>query len=417
MCLCVIGERSRLGSLGSLTAVFALTRSTSTVWFPTSRGVVDVENPSAAGALLQLYSCTGCRACWPAAGHDRLQERLMLAAVRRPSGRSPSLMLNALMLNALMLAAAMAAPLPQGNRSAVPCTNSYGPGLHEISLELIGRRFLLAVPDGLPNGGGRRVPGVIDWHGFSESPWYQNKLVGLEEIIDKYKWLGALPLGTAPLPTETCCPFGSDPEECRAGSTLDPLNPCSFNAGNCCGVGSSRDIDDITFARAMIEWMELEMCLDPENVFSTGFSNGGMITNRVACQASHLFKGVAPVAGNIRLGGSFEQCAPTSPVSWISVCGTEDFACVNDFNETAVLWSRLNECETGPSPTYVSATTRCEAWSDCTGGTFVEKCWVDDLGHEWSGRPRPDGSSPIQAPSNIDATSYIWARWSTVVTV
>ena len=30
-----------------------------------------------------------------------------------------------------------------------------------------------------------------------------------------------------------------------------------------------------------------------------------MITNRVACQASQLFKGVGPVAGNIRLGGKF----------------------------------------------------------------------------------------------------------------
>ena len=84
----------------------------------------------------------------------------------------------------------------------------------------------------------------------------------------------------------------------------------------------------------MIEWMEEQMCLDPNNVFATGFSNGGMITNRVACQASQLFKGVGPVAGNIRLGGSFDQCAPTTPVSWISVCGTVDNACTSDFDPT-----------------------------------------------------------------------------------
>ena len=98
----------------------------------------------------------------------------------------------------------------QGNRSAAaalerPCTNTYGPGLHEIELEHIGRRFLLAVPDGLPSGGGRRVPGVIDWHGFSESPWYQNKLVGLKDIIYKYKWIGALPFGTAAASTLLVC--------------------------------------------------------------------------------------------------------------------------------------------------------------------------------------------------------------------
>ena len=314
------------------------------------------------------------------------------------------------------VATSRAAPLAATNSSARPCTNTYPPGLHEIELESIGRKFLLAVPDGLPSGGGRRVPGVVDWHGYSESPWYQNELVGLEEMMDKYKWIGALPFGTAPLDTETCCPLvGCDEECCRSGGALSPGNACSFNAGSCCGVGASRDIDDISFARAMIEWMEEQMCLDPNNVFATGFSNGGMITNRVACQASQLFKGVGPVAGNIRLGGSFDQCAPTTPVSWISVCGTVDGACTADFDETAETWSRLNGCASGPSPTFVSATTRCEAWSDCAEGSFVEKCWVEDLGHEWSGRPRPDGSSPIQAPSNIDATEYIWARWSTVV--
>lgn len=57
------------------------------------------------------------------------------------------------------------------------------------------------------------------------------------------------------------------------------------------------------------------MCLDASNVFSTGFSNGGMITNRVACQASQLFKGVGPVAGNIRLGGSFVRTYATLTIA------------------------------------------------------------------------------------------------------
>ena len=152
------------------------------------------------------------------------------------------------------VATSRAAPLAATNSSARPCTNTYPPGLHEIELESIGRKFLLAVPDGLPSGGGRRVPGVVDWHGYSESPWYQNELVGLEEMMDKYKWIGALPFGTAPLDTETCCPLvGCDEECCRSGGALSPGNACSFNAGSCCGVGASRDIDDISFARAMIE--------------------------------------------------------------------------------------------------------------------------------------------------------------------
>jgi hypothetical protein len=65
----------------------------------------------------------------------------------------------------------------------------------------------------------------------------------------------------------------------------------------------------------------------------------------------------------------------------------------------------------------VSATTRCEAWLSCGApDVFVEKCRVSDLAHEWSGRDRPDGSSPAQPPTNIDATTYMFQRWSTLVT-
>ena len=57
-------------------------------------------------------------------------------------------------------------------------------------------------------------------------------------------------------------------------------------------------MQDVVFAREIIEWMTLNSCLDPSNVFATGFSNGGMITNRVGCQLSQLFKGIAPAAAS-----------------------------------------------------------------------------------------------------------------------
>jgi polyhydroxybutyrate depolymerase len=218
----------------------------------------------------------------------------------------------------------------------------------------------------------------------------------------------ALPFGTAPSPTDNCCPA-------QGCDFLDSSNPCSFNAGACCGHASSTGTQDVVFAVEMIEWMAQNSCLDPSNVFATGFSNGGMITNRVGCQLSPLFKGIAPVAGNIRTGGDFEECAPSTSLSWISFCGASDGVCNSDFDEAALTWGRLNNCATGPLPTFVSATTRCEAWTDCDDGSFVEKCLIDDLGHEWPGRPRPDGNSPPQAPSNVDATMYMFQRWSTLV--
>eukprot|EP01052_Picozoa_sp_SAG31_P026384 SAG31_NODE_2387_length_5809_cov_1.810683_3_plen_135_part_00 len=121
---------------------------------------------------------------------------------------------------------------------------------------------------------------MIDWHGFSESAYYQEKLVGLQEQVQRFYWIGALPLGTAAIPTEWCCPLGCTGECCEAGDRLDRDNPCSHNAGGCCGHASNNNIDDITFVRLILEWLERELCIDPENVFGTGFSNGGMMANR-----------------------------------------------------------------------------------------------------------------------------------------
>jgi|EP01047_Picozoa_sp_COSAG01_P085472 hypothetical protein len=56
-------------------------------------------------------------------------------------------MFNILVLTTLLLLLHAADAIPTVAPSP-PCTNSYGPGLHEVELGF--RRFLLAVPDGLP---------------------------------------------------------------------------------------------------------------------------------------------------------------------------------------------------------------------------------------------------------------------------
>eukprot|EP01051_Picozoa_sp_SAG22_P015322 SAG22_NODE_1983_length_3206_cov_3.243000_2_plen_277_part_00 len=230
-------------------------------------------------------------------------------------------------------------------------------------------------------------------------PADQEKLVGLQEAVQRFYWIGALPLGTSAIPTGWCCPIGCIGECCEAGDQLDSLNPCGHNAGGCCGYAGNQDIDDLLFLRLMLEWLEENLCIDEDNVFGTGFSNGGMMANRAGCQASEIFTAVAPVAGNIRTGNGFDACTPTRPVTWLSFCGSLDSVCNTTFAETAATWSRVNGCIGAATQTFRSATTECRAWHDCNSGTFVEYCLIDGLGHEWPGRPRPDGNSPARPPA------------------
>ena len=130
-----------------------------------------------------------------------------------------------------------------------------------------------------------------------------------------------------------------------------------------------------------------------------------------------LFKATAPVAGNIRTSSSagFAECAPTDPVGWISFCGTRDTACNANFEEVAAEWAANNGCRLAdPKPTYVTATTSCYEYERCTART--EFCILDKLGHEWPGHERPDGTSAPQPSTNVDATAFIFEKFSGMAT-
>jgi hypothetical protein len=82
-------------------------------------------------------------------------------------------------LRALLLAGLLAAPPALADEAE--CRLQLPPGIHRQSMFVGGRErhFLAVVPSGT-RVEGRLVPAMLDWHGFSESPYYQEKLVGLQ---------------------------------------------------------------------------------------------------------------------------------------------------------------------------------------------------------------------------------------------
>jgi len=70
----------------------------------------------------------------------------------------------------------------------------------------------------------------------------------------------------------------------------------SFNAGRCCGVASSQDVDDSAF---LLRVLEVERDLYPQNtsrLYLTGFSNGGMMAYRFACEHPEQVAAIGVVA-------------------------------------------------------------------------------------------------------------------------
>lgn len=82
-----------------------------------------------------------------------------------------------------------------------------------------------------------------------------------------------------------------------------------------------RHLDDVGFLVALTSKLLNDFGVPPGHVFATGMSNGGFMSNRLACERADVFAAIAPVAGTLGEGVS---CTPSRPVSVLDVHGTAD---------------------------------------------------------------------------------------------
>jgi hypothetical protein len=106
-------------------------------------------------------------------------------------------------------------------------------------------------------------------------------------------------------------PSGASPNW-AAPSCLDPEDGCQGNAsGTACdwcgesneegAVSTQREID---FTRAILKWTMDNYCVDPGQLFATGYSNGGLWVHELAMNpaTSNLFKALVAVDGVTQAG-------------------------------------------------------------------------------------------------------------------
>lgn len=225
------------------------------------------------------------------------------------------------------------------------------------------RTFILHVPTGYD--GKSAVPLVLDWHGLMSSGSGQRGVSGYRALSDKEGFIVAWPNG------------------------LDS----AWNVGPCCT--KSRDVDDVAFARAIVDDIGKRACVDPKRVFSTGFSMGGGMSHMLACNAADVFASVAPAAFDL-LVAEEQPCKPARPISVILFRGTSDPLVTyaggasmppNGLNVTIHFqgaegtfktWSQLNGCTGTPTDSGGG----CKTYSQCKEGTEVTLCTKQGGSHE-----------------------------------
>jgi polyhydroxybutyrate depolymerase len=153
----------------------------------------------------------------------------------------------------------------------------------------------------LPNGmqPGERVPLLLVLHGFGVSSGLLIAKAGLNRVADQKKFAYLAPEGMR-----------------------DALGRPFWNAGKSCCDLDHREIDDVTRLRQLLDANLSNAAIDPKRVFVIGYSNGGFMAQRLACEVGDRIAGVVSVAG--AAPAPEIPCAQTTALAFLEIHGDAD---------------------------------------------------------------------------------------------
>jgi polyhydroxybutyrate depolymerase len=212
------------------------------------------------------------------------------------------------------------------------------------------RQYLVHVPRGYD--GSTPVPLVVDIHGWTSNADQQRALSGMRTLSDARGFLVAYPEGW----------------------------DNAWNANVCCGNGN---IDDVGFIRAVVAAVSAEANVDPRRIYATGLSNGGAMSQRLACDAADLFAATAPMAFPLAYKPA-SGCQPSRSIPVLTVMGLTDMLVRYDATDgfgtaagTFAYWHDVNACGAGaPDVLDARGKSRCEYYTACADGVQVGLCSV-----------------------------------------
>jgi polyhydroxybutyrate depolymerase len=101
----------------------------------------------------------------------------------------------------------------------------------------------------------------------------------------------------------------------------DSIKRRFWNASaSCCDLEKS-GVDHVTALKGLLAQAAAHPQVDPQRIFIVGFSNGGFMAHRLACEVEGI-AGIASVAGAGQ--GAGESCSPRGPVAVLQVHGDAD---------------------------------------------------------------------------------------------
>ena len=284
--------------------------------------------------------------------------------------------------------------------TAIPPSASAQNRRYTLEVGGMQRSYRLHVPPGL---GGDRPALVVALHGRLGTGAEMARLSRFDALADREHFLVAYPDG-----------WQRSWADGRSGTPAD-----------------KKDLDDVGFISAMLDDIARRQPYDPSRVYAAGISNGGFMSERLACDLGDRFAAIGVVAATLA-DYLASRCRLSHPMSVMLMNGTLDPLVpfgggdlsggrghVLSVDETVATWAGWDRCSPTPAtrtlPNTANDGTRVSeaTFGHCAGGAEVVAYRIDGGGHTW-----PGGSQylPVRfvgkASRNLAGSEALWGFFS-----
>lgn len=197
--------------------------------------------------------------------------------------------------------------------------------------------------------------------------------------------------------------LGSSPEEMRMVTHVDTLEQTtnaimvypkspdqSWDVGSCCTntklLATRRD--ELVFAKELVADLKKKVCVDEKRIYTAGFSNGGMMSQMLACKAADIFAAAFPMGSTLTIPEA--DCKPSRPIPIMLINGTKDPLVGYDSPGLSgglsvpadyKLWQTKNGCTGTPEQSFKMGKATCTKLTSCKAGAETAACVVEGMGH------------------------------------
>ena len=222
---------------------------------------------------------------------------------------------------------------------------------------------------------------LFSLHGYTSRGLWNMNYTGFQSIADQEGFIVIYPQGTL----------------------LPSTGQTHWNVG---GWTTGSTTDDVGFINEIIEFIDDEYSIDKSRIYSTGMSNGGYMSYKLACDLSSKIAAVVSVTGSMT-PETFDSCSPTHATSIAQIHGLQD-SVVNYYGslwskpieEVIDFWMSFNNCSETPETIEINGINGGgihNIYSNCDNQTSVELFLMTYMGHDWPNFDNHD----IQASTTV----------------